>query len=160
LRILFRDLLIAGVLPSRDATVDRIVQALESLIPELDAFGESLTQEFPLVRTQTTSRRHDDTLYSVALTCVRTQADELDERCVVLIAYFAEFDAPVLNAFVQWVSPPFRREAQVAECKGPNAHDLAQFCHSVRGLLDPLRSAVRRGMSADDPLGDAGSGNT
>lgn len=122
-----------------------VVEALESLLPEFEAFGESLSHTMPGVAARTFSLRHARQLHSLGLSCFPVGSDELDERCVALIVNIIKINGLTLKGYVQWQAPSLHHEAETPVCNNPSPDDLAAFCESIRGLLAPLRAAAQRG---------------
>ena len=145
--------------------MDDTVRYLESLLPEMAAFGESVAHALPGVACRTFSHRHADCLHSLGLNCFPIGSDELDERCVALIVNVIDHAGLMVKGYVQWQVPSLHHEAETAVYEDPSAEDLAEFRQAVRGLFRPLRAATERGtgprshdegMVTCDPLQQTG----
>lgn len=126
--------------------MEEVVRLLEAaLLPELAAFGESLSRAVPCITTETFSHRHAQALHSLGLSCYPTGTDVLDQRCVALIVNVIDLQGLSVKGYVAWQVPSLRTEAETAVYQNPTGQELTTFCHRVRDLFEPLQAAARRG---------------
>jgi hypothetical protein len=127
--------------------VEEVVRALEvALLPELAAFGETLTRQIPGIATETFSLRHVLIVHSLGLNCFPKGSDALDERCISLIVNVIDKSGLGVKGCIQWQAPSFYLEAETAVCQNPSAEELNVFCQRVRELFGPLHAAADRGV--------------
>ena len=126
--------------------MEEAVRFLEAaLLPEMAAFGESLSRAVPRITTETFSHRHAQVLHSLGVSCYPEGTDALDERCVALIVNVIDQAGLSVKGYVAWQMPSLHQEAETAVYQDPTGQELATFCHRVRDLFESLQAAARRG---------------
>ena len=99
--------------------VESAVKYLEAAImPEMAAFGESLSRAAPWIATETFSHCHATVMHSLGLSCFPTGSNALDAGCVALIVNVFDHVGLSLKGYVAWQFPSHFHEAET-----PFAHE-------------------------------------